>query len=185
MAMTEKQSIIPVERIASRICLVRRQSVMLDSDLAALYGVETGVLNRAVKRNRDRFPSDFMFQLTHQEVADLRCQFGISSSTFGGRRYLPYAFTEQGVAMLSSVLNSPRAVQVNIAIMRVFVRLRHCLASNAEVARRLREHDAQIQTLFEAIHELMNPAKLPPKQIGFQVRERRTAYRSLGRRGSL
>src|SRR6184192_216136 len=111
------KEIIPVERIAQSIRWIRGQKVLLDSDLAALYGVTTGNLNKAVKRNIDRFPNDFMFQLTAEDVESLRFQNGISSSSYGGRRYLPYAFTEQGVAMLSSVLRSKQAIQVNVAIM--------------------------------------------------------------------
>src|SRR5712671_5834711 len=123
-------SLIPMERIERAILLIRGEKVMLDSDLAELYGVETGALNRAVKRNVNRFPLDFMFQLTPKEAENLKCQFGISSSSYGGRRRsFPYAFTEQGVAMLSSVLNSERAVAVNIGIMRAFVKLRQMLAS--------------------------------------------------------
>ena len=137
---------------------------MLDADLAALYGVTTGNLNKAVKRNLDRFPPDFMFQLTSDEAENLRFQIGISSSDFGGRRYLPYAFTEQGVAMLSSVLRSKRAVQVNIAVMRAFVQLRQVLSSHAELARKLADleqriegHDTAIRSLFDAIRQLMAP----------------------------
>src|ERR1035437_1024513 len=118
---------------------------MLDADLAALYGVTTGNLNKAVKRNLDRFPPDFMFQLTSDEAENLRFQIGISSSDFGGRRYLPYAFTEQGVAMLSSVLRSKRAVQVNIAVMRAFVQLRQVLSSHAELARKLADLEQRIE----------------------------------------
>ena len=114
--MADEKSLIPVERIEKRILLIRGEKVMLDKDLAELYGVNTGALNRAVKRHNDRFPQDFMFQLTKEELENLRCQFGTSS--WGGRRYPPYAFTEQGVAMLTSVLNSPRAVRVNIEIMK-------------------------------------------------------------------
>jgi hypothetical protein len=125
---------IPVERIDRSILVIRGQNVLLDSDLAALYEVATGQLVRAVRRNADRFPPDFMFQLTAEEFAALRSHFGISKGR-GGRRYRPYAFTEQGVAMLSSVLNSPRAILVNIEIMRAFVRLRQLLATNADLAR--------------------------------------------------
>ena len=119
--------LVPVERVERLIHLARGEKVLLDADLATLYGVETKVLNRAVKRNRSRFPQDFMFQLTAEEAANLRCQIGTSSSGYGGRRYLPYVFTEQGVAMLSNVLRSERAVQVNVAIMRTFVNLRRVL----------------------------------------------------------
>ncbi len=139
-----KPSIVPVERIERSILLIRGQRVMLDTNLAELYGVETKVLNRAVKRNIDRFPRDFMFQLTVKEFENLRFHFGTSSlrsqigtSSWGGRRYHPYAFTEQGVAMLSSVLRSRRAVQANVEIMRAFVRLRQLLASRRVLARKL------------------------------------------------
>ena len=132
---------------------------MLDADLAELYGVETKALLQTVKRNLDRFPEDFAFQLTNQDLSNLRSQ--IVTSSWGGRRYLPYAFTEQGVAMLSSVLRSPRAVQVNIEIMRVFVRLRQLLTSNVELARKLAalesKYDAQFKMVFDAIRELMKP----------------------------
>ncbi len=183
--MNKGPETIPAERIQRSILLVRGEKVMLDADLASLYGVTTGSLNRAVKRNLARFPSDFMFQLTDGEMQDLRCQIGISNSERGGRRYLPYAFTEQGVAMLSSVLRSPRAIQVNIAIMRAFVQLRQVLASHSELARRLADlerrlenHDTSIHALFEAIRQLMAPPALPARpQIGFHVKERALPYR--------
>jgi len=163
--------LIPVERIETKILLLRGQKVMLDRDLAALYGVPTGNLKRAVLRNVERFPDDFMFVLDAQEVTNLICQFGISSSSWGGTRHAPMAFTEQGVAMLSSVLNSPRAVQVNIAIMRAFVRLRHILASHADLARKLDEleqkYDSQFRVVFEALRQLMNPPAPPRPPIGF------------------
>ena len=144
---------------------------MLDSDLAELYNVETKILVRAVKRNIDRFPAHFMFQLSKEEFDDLRCQIG-TSSDWGGRRYPPYAFTEQGVAMLSSVLRSKRAIQVNIAIMDTFVRLRDAIASHKELARRLddleRKYDGNFKMVFEAIRKLMEPPPLPKKRpIGF------------------
>ena len=129
------KSVIPVERIERCILLIRGHKVMLDSDLAELYEVETKVLNQAVRRNRDRFPDDFMFRLSSEEFDILRSQ-SVTSSSWGGRRYPPYAFTEQGVAMLSSVLRSKRAVHVNIEIMRAFVRLRELLASHAQLGRR-------------------------------------------------
>jgi hypothetical protein len=159
-----------VERITQAILLIRSHKVMLDSDLAELYGVATKVLIQAVKRNIDRFPDDFMFQLTEQEFGNLRSQFVTSS--WGGRRYPPYAFTEQGVAMLSSVLRSERAIHVNIEIMRAFVRLRRMLASNAELARKLavleRKYDAQFKVVFDAIRELMTPPEPKKKRpIGF------------------
>jgi hypothetical protein len=135
--MAARKIIVPLERIERLIFIIRGQRVMLDTDLAELYGVETKALNRAFARNRERFPQDFMFQLTEAEFDDLRCQFG--TSRWGGRRYRPYAFTEQGVAMLSGVLHSRRAIQVNVEIMRTFVRLRQMLASNARLARKLEE----------------------------------------------
>ncbi len=177
--MTKKQTVIPLVRIESQIYLLRGQKVMLDTDLAGLYGVETKMLNRAVNRNRDRFPEDFMFQLASVELERLRFQIGtsnlrsqIGTSKRGGRRYLPYAFTEQGVAMLSSVLRSKRAVQVNIEIMRAFVRLRRMLASNADLARKLaaleKKYDAQFRVVFDAIRELMTPPEPKKKRpIGF------------------
>lgn len=165
--------IVPMERITQAILLIRGQKVMLDNDLADLYQVEIKVLNQAVKRNIARFPDDFMFQLTAGETAHLRSQF-VTLKTGRGqhRKYLPYAFTEQGVAMLSSVLRSDRAIHVNIEIMRAFVRLRQMLASNAELARKLaaleRKYDAQFKVVFDAIRELMTPP-VPKKKrpIGF------------------
>jgi hypothetical protein len=155
---TAGASLVPIERVERAILLLRGHRVMLDADLASLYGVETGALTRAVRRNANRIPADFMFQLTKQEFEDLRRQSGISSA-WGGRRYAPYAFTEQGVAMLSSVLRSERAVLVNIEIMRAFVRLRQMLASHADLARKLaqleRKYDAQFKVVFDAIREMM------------------------------
>ena len=165
-----ERAVIPIERITRAILLIRRQKVMLDTDLADLYDVDTGALNRAVKRNSGRFPDDFMFQLSLEEAERLRCQFGISNR--GGRRYRPYAFTEQGVAMLSSVLHSERAVRVNIEIMRAFVQLRQMLSSHADLARKLaqveKKYDAQFKVVFDAIRELMSPPEPPRKRpIGF------------------
>ena len=143
---------------------------MLDADLAELYEVETKELNLAVRRNADRFPDDFMFHLSALEFRNLRLQ-SVTSSSWGGRRYRPYAFTEQGVAMLSSVLRSPRAVQVNIAIMRAFVKLREILASHHQLAKRLEEmeshYDAQFRAVFDAIRQLMEPPIKPHRRIGF------------------
>ena len=168
------QILVPMERIERAILMLRGHKVMLDADLAALYGVETKALVRAVKRNEDRFPHDFMFQLSREESDNLRRHFGTSSS-WGGRRYLPYAFTEQGVAMLSSVLRSPRAVQVNIEIMRAFVRLRKMLASNAELAKKLdaleKKYDVQFRAVFEAIRQLMAPREPKRRRIGFGSEE--------------
>ena len=166
------KALIPVEMIEKKILLIRGEKVMLDADIAELYGVETKMLVRAVKRNIDRFPSDFMIQLNRKEFENLRFQFG-TSSRWGGRRYLPYAFTEQGVAMLSSVLNSERAVKVNIEIMRAFVRLRQMLASNAELARKLdaleKKYDHQFKVVFDAIKQLMIPPDTKKKsKIGFR-----------------
>ena len=169
---------IPLERVERLILIVRGQRVMLDTDLAKLYGVETKALNRAHARNRERFPQDFAFQLTEKEFVDLRCQFG--TSRWGGRRYRPNAFTEQGVAMLSGVLHSRRAVQVNVAIMRTFVRLRQMLASNARLARKLEEmeekYDSQFKIVFDAIRELMTPREPKKRRIGFLVGERPARY---------
>ena len=183
---------VPLERIERRILLIRGQKVMLDADLAELYGVETRALNQAVRRNIDRFPEDFMFQLTDKETevlrsqsvisnesngerGELRSQSATSNEGRGGRRYNPYAFTEQGVAMLSSVLRSPRAVQVNIAIMRAFVKLREMLASHRDLARRREEmeerYDAQFKDVFAAIRELMRPPEKPRARIGFRSGE--------------
>jgi hypothetical protein len=166
--------LIPGERFEKAIYLIRGEKVMLDRDLALLYEVETKVLNRAVKRNLQRFPSDFMFQLTAEETDILRCQIGTSNEGRGGRRYLPYVFTEQGVAMLSSVLNSERAILVNIEIMRAFVKLRQMLASNAELSRRLAEleskYDKQFRVVFDAIRQLMTTPARGRKEIGFRSR---------------
>jgi hypothetical protein len=176
------ESIHPEPRVETLIHLIRGQRVMLDADLAALYGVETKALKRAVKRNADRFPPDFMFQLSQAEHRCLRRQFG-TLKRGAHAKYLPLAFTEQGVAMLSGVLNSPRAVQANIAIMRAFVRIREFLLAHrdladklAELERRVVSHDEHIQALFDAIRQLMTPPDPPPKQIGFHVKEGRVAY---------
>ena len=173
------KEIIPVQRIADLIFVFRGQKVMLDSDLPALYGVTTGNLNKAVKRSAQRFPSGFMFRLAVDEVRNLRFHFGMPR--WGGRRALPYAFTEHGIAMLSSVLNSERAVKVNIAIMRSFVKLRETLESNRELARRFAElkirfgkHDEEIA----AIPQWMASAETPRREIRFHVRERAPRYRA-------
>lgn len=172
--MANTRAILPAERIERSILLVRGQKVMLDEDLATLYEVQVKVLNQAVRRNIDRFPEDFMFQLTDEEFANLRSQI-VTLKTGRGqhRKYPPYAFTEQGVAMLSSVLRSKRAVQVNIEIMRAFVRLRQMLASNAELARKLaaleNKYDAQFKVVFDAIRELMSPPPAKRRRIGFRA----------------
>jgi len=166
-------ALVPTERIERRILLIRGEKVMLDSDLAELYDVETRVLIQAVKRNMARFPADFMFQLSAEENAFLRSQFVISNAPGrGGRRYRPYAFTEHGVAMLSSVLNSPRAIEVNIEIMRALSRLRRILTSHAELARKIRrlerKQDARFKIVFDAIRALMEPPEPQQKsRIGY------------------
>jgi hypothetical protein len=162
------------DRVERRILLLRGERVMLDADLAVLYDVEARSLVRAVKRNVSRFPADFMFQLTVDEATHLRSQAGILSPAHGGRRYLPYAFTEHGVAMLSSVLRSKRAVEINIAIMRTFVKLRRLMASNEELARRVDHHDQEIGVLFQHVQALLEPPD-PRKShpIGFVHSQRR------------
>ena len=174
---------IQPEQIEQVILLIRGQRVMLDRDLAALYGVETKNLNKAVQRNLDRFPADFMFQLTADEANCLRFQFG-TLKRGQHSKYLPRVFTQEGVSMLSSVLRSPRAIQVNIAIMRVFVRLRATLALHKELAHKLAElerkiegHDTSIRTLFDAIRELAAPPARPHREIGFHIKEDRVRYR--------
>jgi phage regulator Rha-like protein len=173
--MVNEKSLIPVDRIEKAILLIHGQKVMLDADLAELYGVETKMLVRAVKRNINRFPTDFMFQLSKEEFDNLRFHFG-TSSYWGGRRYPPYAFTEQGVAMLSSVLRSQRAIQVNIEIMRAFIRLRKMLASHVELARKLdaleKKYDAQFKQVFEAIRRLMAPPEPRRRTIGFRKEDK-------------
>jgi len=169
---TDEKPLIPAESIERCILLIRGHKVMLDRDLAKLYGVTTFNLNKAVTRNLDRFPEDFMFQLDLQELRNLIFQFGISS--WGGTRKPPRVFTEQGVAMLSSVLRSKRAAQVNIEIMRAFVKLRELIASNKELAKRLDElekkYDSQFKKVFDAIRELMTPPPSPTHRIGFRAR---------------
>ena len=181
--MNNKTSLIQPEQIEQVILLIRGQRVMLDRDLAALYGVTTGNLNKAVQRNLERFPPDFMLQLTADEAEALRFQFG-SLKRGQHFKYLPQVFTQEGVAMLSSVLRSLRAVQVNIAIMRVFVRLRATLALHKELAHKLAElerkiegHDTSIRTLFDAIRELAAPPARPRREIGYHVKEASLPYR--------
>jgi len=166
-------SLIPQEVVENRIFLIRRHKVMLSTHLAELYGVEVRALVQAVKRNIERFPNDFMFQLNEKEFENLKSQFVISSWG-GAHRSRPYAFTEQGVAMLSSVLHSKRAIQVNIAIMRAFVRLRGIISSHKELAHKLQElerkivkHDADIQAIFKAIQQLIEAPQKPKRRIGF------------------
>jgi len=166
---------VSVQLIERRIYLIRGQKVMIDFDLAALYGVTTSRLNERVTRNRMRFPEDFMFRLTKDEAENLRSRFAISSSGYGGRRYLPYAFTEQGVAMLSSVLNSDQAIEVNIAIMRAFVRLRQMMETNEElnrkftaVIKKLSTHDKYFRVVFDELKKLTEHPRSPRRQIGFK-----------------
>ena len=162
--------------IESQIFLVRGQKVLIDSDLAALYGVEVRVLNQAVKRNRSRFPADFVFRLTAKDLKNLRSQSVISSRNHGGRRYFPYVFTEHGAIMAASVLNSARAVEVSIFVVRAFVRLRETLIAHKALAaklcefeRRLKTHDAAIEEIIDTIHDLMAPPARPARQIGFRA----------------
>ena len=169
------RDLIPREQIEESILLLRGQKVMLDTDLADLYGVDAKQLKRQVRRNRDRFPTDFMFELSKEEYAAVRCHFG-TLKRGEHSKYPPYVFTEQGVAMLSSVLRSKRAVQVNIAIMRAFVKLRELVGAHKELAgklaeleRRVANHDGHIQSLFHAIRQLMEPATPKPSRIGFEA----------------
>jgi hypothetical protein len=203
------KEIVPAEQIALRIRHFRGEKVLLDFDLAALYDVAVKVLNQAVKRNHERFPKDFMFQLSEEEARLLRSQlstlenrqtveneddernwsqFVTSSRKYRGSKYRPYAFTEQGIAMLSSVLNSKRAVKVNIAIMRAFVKLRSVLETNRELAmkfseleQRVDKHDEEIAAILEAIRQLMAPPEKPRREIGFHVRENAPRYRATKR----
>lgn len=184
MAKANKSQIVPIETIERRIYLIRGDKVMLDLDLAELYGVETRVLVQALKRNRDRFPDDFMFQLSTEELKNWRSQIVMTNPAMKmGLRRRPYAFTEQGVAMLSSVLRSTRAVQVNILIMRAFVRLRQVLATHKELARTLEElekkyakHDREIEVIFQTIQKLLAPESSPRKrQIGFRASNEKEA----------
>jgi phage regulator Rha-like protein len=166
-------AIIPVEMIERKIYLIRGHKVMLDNDLAELYGVETKRLNEQVRRNLKRFPDDFMFQLTEEESESLRSHFATLKSGRGKhRKYSPYAFTEQGVAMLSSVLNSDRSIEVNVQIMRAFVKLREMLSSHKDLARKLadmeKKYDAQFKVVFDAIRQLMSPSVPKKGKIGFR-----------------
>ncbi|MCL5267319.1 MAG: ORF6N domain-containing protein [Bacteroidetes bacterium] len=191
--MANEKSLIPAERIESSILLIRGQKVMLDRDLASLYNVPVKVLNQAVKRNSERFPDDFMFRLTMEEArawwkhvaaSRLRSQF-VTLKRGEHIKYRPFAFTEHGILMLSSVLKSERAIQANISIMRTFVRMREMLASNDKLTRRLdeleRKYDAQFKVVFEAIREILRPPEKPKRPIGFQVREPKLSYSTRGR----
>jgi hypothetical protein len=178
-----RKEIIPIERIASGILVLREQKVMLDYHLAVLYGIETRALKQAVRRNPDRFPSDFMFELSEKEIETVVSQSVIPNRRkFGGAK--PMAFTEQGIAMLSSVLNSERAIKVNIAIMRAFVKLREVIETNRELAQKFSEleervgkHGEDIAAILEAIRQLVAPPEKPQREIGFHVREKAPRYR--------
>ena len=183
MSEAMSKDVIPVDLLARTILVLRGQKVLLDFDLARLYGVSTKVLNQAVKRNADRFPEDFMFQLTTKEAESLRSQF-VTLKRGQNIKYRPYAFTEQGVAMLSSVLRSERAVKVNIAIMRAFVQLREALETNSALARKFAEleqrvgkHDEEIGAIIDAIRQLMAPPVKTKREIGFHARETSPRYR--------
>jgi len=172
--MPKATAILPADRIESRILLVRGEKVILDSDLAELYGVTTKRLNEQVKRNKDRFPADFMFQMSSAETEYLRSQTATSKNARGGRRYRPYAFTEHGAIMAASVLNTPRAVEVSVYVVRAFVKLRETISTHKELARkfgelekRMETQDEDIAALFEAIRQLMEPPDKPAKRIGF------------------
>ncbi len=169
MAKRVSRAVEAVPSVQPRILVIRGQRVMLDRDLADVYGVSTKRLNEQVKRQGDRFPEDFMFQLTEGEASNLRSQFATSSSAWGGRRYRPFAFTEHGAVMAASVLQTPTAVRASIFVVRAFIRLRELLASNAELARKLAEleqrmvgHDRQFLVVLDAIRKLMEPPPAPP-----------------------
>ena len=172
--MPKATAILPADRIESRILLVRGEKVILDSDLAELYGVTTKRLNEQVKRNKNRFPADFMFQASSAETEHLRSHFATSKSARGGRRYQPYAFTEHGAIMAASVLNTPRAVEVSVYVVRAFIKLRETISTHKELARkfgelekRMETQDEDIAAVFEAIRQLMEPPDKPAKRIGF------------------
>jgi hypothetical protein len=177
--MTKKSVTVSIEQIEGAILLIRGHKVLLDRDLAELYGVETRVLKQAVRRNMSRFPDDFMFELTKEEHDSLRSQ-NVTLKRGQHSKYLPFAFTEQGVAMLSSVLNSGRAIEVNIEIMRAFVRLRQMLDAHKDLRRKLarleEKYDDQFKIVFEAIAELMAPTEESQKKIGFELKEGKTTY---------
>ncbi len=170
-----KKGIIPSIKIENKILHLRSNNIMIDNDLAELYGVETRVLVQAVKRNIDRFPKDFMFQLTKEEFKNLRSQ-SVTSNQWGGRRYPPFAFTEQGVAMLSSVLKSKKAVQVNIEIIRTFVKLRQLISTHEKLSRKLenleKKYDNQFKVVFDAIRNLMTPPQITKRKIGFEKKRK-------------
>lgn len=171
--MKKRAPVTPTDPVASRIHTIRGHKVILDSDLAEIYAVETSALNRAVKRNLDRFPPDFLFQLTREEFANLRCQIGISSSSYGGRRFLPYAFTENGAVMAANVLNSPQAVRMSVFVVRAFIRMRDLLTGSKELAAELRKleakltgrldvHESAIVDVLRRITEILDHHRLRP-----------------------
>jgi hypothetical protein len=187
-----KDFIIPVERVEQCVYVIRGQKVILDADLARIYGVSTTRLNQQVRRNRKKFPPDFVFELTREEFDNLMLHSATSSSGYGGRRKLPLAFTEHGAIMAATVLNSPQAVLMSVLVVRAFVQMRETLVSHhelvrklAELERRLTGHDDAIRHIFEVIRQLLGPSKPKPepprKQIGFQVRERGVVYRAKGK----
>jgi hypothetical protein len=170
------KELIPSVRIEQIILLIRGEKVILDAALASLYGVPTFRFNEAVKRNRDRFPGDFMFQLTREEVANLISQNAMSRSRHGGRRTLPYVFTEHGAVMAATILNSPHAIEMSIFVVRAFVHLRNLLLSHKELAlklteleRKIEKHDGEIRLIFDAIRQLMPPQEKPKRRIGFNA----------------
>jgi ORF6N domain len=176
-AAGKRDAVETVQRIENRILMIRGHKVVLDADLADLYGVPTKRLNEQVKRNAERFPEDFVFQLTEEEAESLRSQIATSNGSRGGRRYRPYAFTEHGAIMAANVLNSASAIRMSVYVVRAFVRLREILASNrmlaekfAELERKVAGHDGHIQSLFEAIRQLMRPPTTPGRRIGFAVK---------------
>jgi phage regulator Rha-like protein len=186
--MADKKLMIPAERIENIILLIRGQKVMLDSDLARIYGIQTFRLNEAVKRNKDRFPEDFLFQLTKREYQTLISQNAISKPGRGGRRSLPYAFTEHGAIMAANMLNSPIAIQMSIFVVRAFVKMRETLASNRTLAEKLAElerkltgrldtHEKAIVHILKEIKKLTTPPEKPRRRIGFKAKEARAAYR--------
>ena len=186
----KNRSLAPVEAIDQRILSIRGLRVILDTDLAPIFGVPTFRLNEAIKRNRERFPEDFMFQLTQEEFASLTSQIAISKRGRGGRRSLPHAFTEHGVLMAANVLRSDRAVRMSVHVVRAFVRLREMLASHKELAQKLAEleqriskHDTDIQAIVIAIRRLMAPPEPPKKRVGFRVEELKVKYR-IAKRGA-
>ena len=186
MSRKADAALVPKDRIVSKIYLIRDKKVMLDRDLAELYGVKTKALKQAVRRNIKRFPADFMFELTKKEFENWRSQFVTSNQDKMGLRYSPMAFTEQGVAMLSSVLNSDRAIQVNIQIMRTFSQLRQMLLTHEELKRKIetmeRKYDSQFKVVFEALKQLIETESKPKKKIGFEVEEAAATYSKGGKK---